>query len=57
MSTLTGVYALRNVDKILGLGCEFTPPLRAVNRANPNYKAPEPLARLVSSHRHDHCLF
>jgi hypothetical protein len=32
VSTLTGVYAVRNIDKILGLGCEFLHPLRQCTR-------------------------
>jgi hypothetical protein len=52
VSTLTGVYALRNIDKILGLGCEHPPHYyHSLDQSvfTVHYvQAPEPLARLVS---------
>ncbi len=47
VSTLTGVYAVRNLDKILGLAGRCTALVFAVLHAHIHISAPEPLANLV----------
>ncbi len=52
VSTLTAVYAMRNADKLIGLGGEFPHPIRKPRKAQLSSPiAPEPLARLVCSSR------
>lgn len=50
VSTLTAVYAMRNADKLIGLGGEFSRPIRKLHEVQlSSPTAPEPLARLVCS--------
>ena len=51
VSTLTGVYTVRHLDKILGLGCEHVCRFVQIALTDPSchHTAPEPLARLVSA--------
>lgn len=47
VGTMTAIYALRNLDVILGLGGELTLPISNFF-AEPPHTGPEPLTRLVS---------